>query len=45
MKGFGKNPGVNTSFLKDEQKDAEQEIKRKGEMNRVRNPSLYPILS
>lgn len=36
FKNFGKDPKVNTSFLKDEDKIIEDEIRRKGERNKVR---------
>lgn len=45
LKSFGKNPEVNTSFLKDEEKDLEETIKKKKLMNQVSiadlNYSLY----
>lgn len=35
VKGFGKDPEVNTSFLPDEDKDVEDEIKKQKLMNKV----------
>lgn len=38
-KGFKKDPSVNTSFLKDEEKEIEDEIRKKAETNRVNHIS------
>ena len=35
IKGFGKDPEVNTSFLPDEDKEVEEEIKKQKLMNKV----------
>jgi len=39
-KGFGKDPSVNTSFLKDEEKEIEEEIHKKAEINRLIKKTL-----